>query len=175
MAKSRFVSDLGGAALLIRRYLYQPYTRGTFTKGHLGRTVALLKAAAATATVVHLLKNASLNAEANPALCPLGRGAPVECDLHGQRTHRLPEQGRRARGRHHRVARQGQSRRRPPSPAEPAIPARAPAGGGQAAVDQSRPGPRGSTAAVESAAVLSTSDCRVHLQVPQLLDTGSVL
>jgi len=70
-AKTRFVSDLGGAAVLIRRYLYQPYTRGSFSKGHSGRTVALLKAAAATATVVHLLKNASLNAQANPTLCKL--------------------------------------------------------------------------------------------------------
>jgi len=70
-AKTRFVSDLGGAAVLIRRYLYPPYTRGSFSKGHSGRTVALLKAAAATATVVHLLKNASLNAQANPTLCKL--------------------------------------------------------------------------------------------------------
>ena len=70
-AKTRFVSDLGGAAFLIRRYLYQPYTQGSFTKGHSGRTVALLKAVATTATVVHLLKNASLNAKANPTLCKL--------------------------------------------------------------------------------------------------------
>ena len=68
-AKTRFVSDLGGAAFLIRRYLYQPYTAGTFTKGHSGRTIALIKAAATAATVVHLLKNASLNAKANPTLC----------------------------------------------------------------------------------------------------------
>ena len=68
-AKTRFVSDLGGAAFLIRRYLYQPYTAGKFTKGHSGRTVALIKAAATAATVVHLLKNASANAKANPTLC----------------------------------------------------------------------------------------------------------
>ncbi len=68
-AKTRFVSDLGGAAFLIRRYLYQPYTAGTFQKGHSGRTVALIKAAATAATVVHLLKNASANAKANPTLC----------------------------------------------------------------------------------------------------------
>ena len=70
-AKTRFVTDLGGAAFLIRRYLYQPYTQGSFSKGHSGRTVALLKAAATAATVVHLLKNASLNAKANPTLCKL--------------------------------------------------------------------------------------------------------
>jgi len=68
-AKTRFVADLGGAAFLIRRYIYQPYTRGSFTKGHSGRTVALIKAAATAGTVVHLLKNASLNAKANPTLC----------------------------------------------------------------------------------------------------------
>ncbi len=70
-AKTRFVTDLGGAAFLIRRYLYQPYTQGSFSKGHSGRTVALLKAAATAATVVHLLKNASLNAKGNPTLCKL--------------------------------------------------------------------------------------------------------
>ncbi len=68
-AKTRFVSDLGGAAFLIRRYLYQPYTQGSFSKGHTGRTAALAKAAATAVTVVHLLKNASLNAKANPTLC----------------------------------------------------------------------------------------------------------
>ena len=70
-AKTRFVADLGGAVVLIRRYLYQPYTAGAFSKGHSGRTVALIKAAATAATVVHLLKNASLNAKANPTLCKL--------------------------------------------------------------------------------------------------------
>jgi len=68
-AKTRFVSDLGGAAFLIRRYLYQPYTQGSFSKGHPGRTAALAKAAATAVTVVHLLKNASLNAKGNPTLC----------------------------------------------------------------------------------------------------------
>lgn len=68
-AKTRFVSDLGGAAFLINRYIYRPYTQGAFTKGHPGRTVALIKAAATAGTVVHLLKNASLNAKANPTLC----------------------------------------------------------------------------------------------------------
>lgn len=68
-AKTRFVSDLGGAAFLTRRYIYQPYTQGKFKKGHAGRTIALVKAAATATTVVHLLKNASLNAKANPTLC----------------------------------------------------------------------------------------------------------
>jgi len=60
-----------GAAFLIRRYLYEPYPAGSFSKGHSGRTVALIKAAATAATVVHLLKNASANAKANPTLCRL--------------------------------------------------------------------------------------------------------
>ncbi len=68
-AKTRFVSDLGGSAFLIRRYLYQPYTAGKFTKGHSGRRVALIKGAVAAGTVVKLLKNATLNAKANPTLC----------------------------------------------------------------------------------------------------------
>ncbi len=68
-AKTRFVTDLGGSAFLIRRYLYQPYTAGMFTKGHHGRTLALIKGAVAATTVVKLLKNASLNAQANPSLC----------------------------------------------------------------------------------------------------------
>jgi len=69
--EDRFVTDLGGSAFLIRRYLYQPYTAGTFTKGHSGRTFALIKGALAAATVVKLLKNASLNAKANPTLCKI--------------------------------------------------------------------------------------------------------
>jgi uncharacterized protein YceK len=76
-AKTRFVADLGGAAFLIRRYIYQPYTAGKFRKGASGRTLALVKATAATATSLKLLKNADTNAKANPTLCktiaaPLG-------------------------------------------------------------------------------------------------------
>lgn len=68
-AKTRFVADLGGAAFLIRRYLYQPYQAGKFTKGASGRTVALVKAGTAAAASVKLLNNATKNAKANPTLC----------------------------------------------------------------------------------------------------------
>ncbi len=68
-AKTRFVADLGGAAFSLRRYVYQPYKAGKFTKGASGRTLALVKAAAAAAASVHLLKNADVNAKANPTLC----------------------------------------------------------------------------------------------------------
>ena len=68
-AKTRFVADLGGAAFSLRRYVYEPYEAGKFTKGTAGRTVALIKAAAASAASVHLLKNADANAKANPTLC----------------------------------------------------------------------------------------------------------
>lgn len=68
-AKTRFVGDVGGAAFLIRRYLYQPYRQGKFVKGASGRRIALVKAAAAAAASAKLLKNASENAKANPTLC----------------------------------------------------------------------------------------------------------
>jgi len=62
-------TDASCPTFLINRYIYQPYSQGKFKKGHSGRTVALIKAAATAATAEHLLKNASLNAKANPALC----------------------------------------------------------------------------------------------------------
>ena len=68
-AKTRFVADLGGSAFLIRRYIYQPYQAGTLTKGADGRTVALVKAAAAAGASVKLLNNATENAKADPTLC----------------------------------------------------------------------------------------------------------
>ena len=68
-AKTRFVADVGGAAFLIRRYVYQPYQAGTFQRGAPGRRRALLKAAAASAASAKLLSNASENAKADPVLC----------------------------------------------------------------------------------------------------------
>jgi hypothetical protein len=68
-AKTRFVSDVGGALFLTNRYVLQPYRAGKFTKGAGGRTVALIKAAAAVAATTKLLKNAQSNAKANPTLC----------------------------------------------------------------------------------------------------------
>lgn len=68
-AKTRFVADLGGAAFLTKRYIYNPYREGKFQKGANGRTVAIVKAGVAAATSVKLLKNAQENAQANPTLC----------------------------------------------------------------------------------------------------------
>jgi hypothetical protein len=68
-AKTRFVADLGGAAFLTKRYIYTPYRDGKFRKGASGRTLAVVKAGAAAATSVKLLKNAQENAQANPTLC----------------------------------------------------------------------------------------------------------
>lgn len=88
-AKTRFVADLGGAAFLARRYLYTPYQQGKFKKGASGRTFALVKAAAAAATTAKLLKNASVNAKANPTLCktvagPLAQASTAVSGLVGQ-------------------------------------------------------------------------------------------
>lgn len=67
--KTRFVADVGGAAFLVNRYLYQPYQAGSFTAGAPGRPAALVKAGLAAATSVKLLGNARANAAANPTLC----------------------------------------------------------------------------------------------------------
>ena len=68
-AKTRFVADLGGAAFLTKRYVYDPYRAGKFARGASGRTVAVVKAGVAAATSVKLLKNAQENAKADPTLC----------------------------------------------------------------------------------------------------------
>jgi len=68
-AKTRFAADLGGAAFLTKRYIYDPYQAGTFRKGAEGRTAAVVKAGLAAAASVKLLKNARENAQANPTLC----------------------------------------------------------------------------------------------------------
>jgi hypothetical protein len=68
-AKTRFVADLGGAAFLTKRYIYNPYQAGTFQKGADGRTAAIVKAGLAAAASVKLLKNARDNAQADPTLC----------------------------------------------------------------------------------------------------------
>lgn len=68
-AKTRFAADLGGAAFLVNRYIYQPYSTKKFEKGASGRRLALVKGAAAAAASVKLLDNATENAKANPTLC----------------------------------------------------------------------------------------------------------
>ena len=76
-AKTRFAADLGGAAFLTKRYIYDPYQAGTFQRGANGRTAAIVKAGLAAAASAKLLSNARENAQANPTLCrtiaqPLG-------------------------------------------------------------------------------------------------------
>jgi hypothetical protein len=68
-AKTRFVADLGGAAFLTKRYIYDPYQAGKFQQGASGRTTAIVKAGLAAAASVKLLSNARENAQANPTLC----------------------------------------------------------------------------------------------------------
>lgn len=68
-AKTRFVADLGGAAFLTKRYIYDPYQAGTFQRGADGRTAAIVKAGLAAAASGKLLKNARDNAQADPTLC----------------------------------------------------------------------------------------------------------
>jgi hypothetical protein len=68
-AKTRFVADVGGAAFLVKRYIYTPYKGGKFQKGANGRTFALVKAGLTAAASAKLLKNAKENAQANPTLC----------------------------------------------------------------------------------------------------------
>ena len=68
-AKTRFVADVGGALLLLNRYIVKPYQKGSFTKGADGRTAALIKAGLAAAATAKLVSNARENAKANPTLC----------------------------------------------------------------------------------------------------------
>lgn len=68
-AKTRFVADVGGAVVLMNRYVLKPYKAGAFAKGAHGRTIALVKAGTAVAGTTKLLKNAQTNAQANPTLC----------------------------------------------------------------------------------------------------------
>ncbi len=77
-AKTRFVADVGGALVLLNRYVLKPYKAGSFRKGAHGRTIALIKAGTAVAATAKLVKNAQVNAQANPTLCravsgPLGK------------------------------------------------------------------------------------------------------
>lgn len=67
-AKTRFVTDVGLVAGTFHRYIYKPYEKGSFKKGHVDKTDAL-KAGVTAAVDYKLLKNASENAKANPTLC----------------------------------------------------------------------------------------------------------
>lgn len=68
-AKTKFVLHSGLAFGAFHRYLYKPFRAGTFAKGASGRLKAILKAGAASAFIVHEVRLASQDVEANPTLC----------------------------------------------------------------------------------------------------------
>jgi hypothetical protein len=75
-AKTKFVADVAVAGGAFKRYLYTPAKAGKFKKGASGRTLALVKGAAASALVINRLNAAKNAAQANPTLCKL-LAAPI--------------------------------------------------------------------------------------------------
>lgn len=67
-AKTRFVANVGLAAGTFKHWIYDPYNRGSFKKGHVDKSDAV-KAALTAAGDYKLLKNAKEDAMASPALC----------------------------------------------------------------------------------------------------------
>lgn len=76
-AKTRFVADVALAGGAFKRYIYTPAKEGKFKKGAHGKTLALVKAAAAGAFTINRLDAAKNAAEANPTLCKL-LAQPIE-------------------------------------------------------------------------------------------------
>jgi hypothetical protein len=70
-AKTLFVADAALAGGAFKRYIYTPAKAGQFQKGAKGKTVALIKAAAAGAFVINRLNAAKTNAQNDPTLCKL--------------------------------------------------------------------------------------------------------
>lgn len=68
-AKTKFLLHAGLAYGAFHRYIYKPYTAGSFAAGAAGRTKAFLKAGAAGLYDVHELHLAALDAKADPTLC----------------------------------------------------------------------------------------------------------
>lgn len=88
-AKTRFVADIALAGGAFKRYIYTPAKDGKFKKGTKGKTVALVKAAAAGLFVVNRLNAAKNAAQANPTLCkvlaaPLARFSSAVSGLTGK-------------------------------------------------------------------------------------------
>jgi hypothetical protein len=75
-AKTKFVADAAIAGGVFKRYIYTPAKEGKFKKGAHGRTLALIKAAAAGALAINRLDAAFNAAKADPTLCKL-LAAPV--------------------------------------------------------------------------------------------------
>jgi hypothetical protein len=68
-AKTRFITNAGLAAGAFKRYIYEPYRKGTFKSGAPGHKRALVKAAAAGLFVLDQLRRAKTNVQADPTLC----------------------------------------------------------------------------------------------------------
>jgi hypothetical protein len=70
-AKTLFVADAALAGGAFKRWIYDPAKAGKFKKGAQGKTVALIKAAAAGAFVINRLNAAKTNVQSDPTLCKL--------------------------------------------------------------------------------------------------------
>ena len=68
-AKTRFITNAGLAAGAFKRYVYNPYRKGTFKSGAKGQKRAIAKAAAAGLFTLDQLRRAKANVQADPALC----------------------------------------------------------------------------------------------------------
>lgn len=89
LVKTRFAADIGLIIGTTKHFIYTPYTEGKFAKGAHGRILAIVKAGAAGAAVLHLTHNAIDNAKADPTLCkvllqPLTHLASVLSGLKGK-------------------------------------------------------------------------------------------
>lgn len=69
LAKTRFVANAGLAAGAFKRYIYDPYRKGSFKNGAAGRKRAIVKAAAAGLFTLDQLRRAKANVQADPTLC----------------------------------------------------------------------------------------------------------
>jgi hypothetical protein len=68
-AKTRFVGHVALAFGAFHRYLYKPFKAGTFSSGHHGRFLGLIKAVAAGLVIKHEVRLAAEDVQANPTLC----------------------------------------------------------------------------------------------------------
>jgi hypothetical protein len=68
-AKTRFITNAGLAAGAFKRYIYDPYRKGTFKSGAKGQKRAIVKGAAAGLFVLDQLRRARANIHADPTLC----------------------------------------------------------------------------------------------------------
>jgi hypothetical protein len=68
-AKTRFIANAGLAAGAFKRYIYDPYRKGSFKSGAHGQKRAIVKAAAAGLFSLDQLRRARANVHADPTLC----------------------------------------------------------------------------------------------------------